>query len=260
MAYTKLDAGLIHSTVWREPMPTRIVWITMLAMKDRHGEIRASVPGLADAARVSIEQCRAALKKLAAPDPDSRTKDFEGRRVEEIDGGWVVLNHHKYRDSESEEERKARAAERTRLWRERKAASQRHRDITKTSRNVTVTHADAHADTDSTNNTLPTLDEFCERMPAASQKTVWQMGAVQRDPETWAAAMLAMLNGMHPPAILPDTLAVALTEMAATSAKPSPANVRAFLRRLKTDAAKDAELGPAGKPLTEREKFLAQPD
>ena len=83
----------------------------MLAMADQHGRVWASVPGLANIARVSIEACELALEELQAPDKYSRTTAHEGRRIEPIDGGWRLLNHAKYRairDEESIKESKRR--------------------------------------------------------------------------------------------------------------------------------------------------------
>lgn len=96
--FTKLFGTLVTSTIWREDDKTRVVWITMLAMADRHGYVAASVPGLAAIANVATEECRAALLRLKAPDLDSRTKDREGRRLEDADGGWTILNYAKYRE------------------------------------------------------------------------------------------------------------------------------------------------------------------
>ena len=97
MSFTKLHESLVHSTIWREPNHVRVVWVTMMAIADRHGEIQASVPGLADLSRVSIKECEEALNCFKSPDAYSRSKDFEGRRIEEIEGGWALLNHPKYR-------------------------------------------------------------------------------------------------------------------------------------------------------------------
>lgn len=95
--YTPLFDSLVLSTIWREDDKTRILWITMLAIKNHKGEIEASIPGLADIARLSVEDCEASLAKLMAPDKYSRSKEFEGRRVVSIPGGFRVLNHEKYR-------------------------------------------------------------------------------------------------------------------------------------------------------------------
>lgn len=122
MSYTKLDSGIIFSTIWHEPHATVKVWITMLAMKNRYGEVHASIPGLAGAAYVTIEECLAALATFRAPDQFSRTKDNDGRRIEDMDGGWLVLNHDKYRAKDDAEDRNQKAADRMRRLRERRAA------------------------------------------------------------------------------------------------------------------------------------------
>lgn len=120
--FTKLFSSLIFSTVWREEMHVKVVWITMLAMANRHGDVLASVPGLADAARVSIDQCREALFRLGGPDPDSRTKENEGRRIIEVDGGWRLLNYPKYREIRDADERRIQVRENVRAFREREKA------------------------------------------------------------------------------------------------------------------------------------------
>lgn len=96
--YTKLFETILDSSVWFESPATRLVWITLLAMKNRNGVVAASVMGVAHRARVTLEEAKTALEKFQSPDPFSRTKDFDGRRIEEVDGGWKILNHAKYRD------------------------------------------------------------------------------------------------------------------------------------------------------------------
>jgi len=96
--FTKLFEGIVFSTVWREEMHVKIVWITMLALANQHGHVSASLPGLADAARVSLSDCEDALLRLADSDPHSRSKEYEGRRIEEVEGGWRILNYLKYRE------------------------------------------------------------------------------------------------------------------------------------------------------------------
>jgi len=107
--YTKLFASITDSTIWQEPDATRLVWITMLAMCDQDGYVGASVPGLASRARVPMPACIKALETLKAPDEWSRTEDFEGRRIADADGGWLLLNHAKYRAIRNADERRERA-------------------------------------------------------------------------------------------------------------------------------------------------------
>ena len=96
--FTKLDSNIVDSSIWGEPYHRRIVWITFLAKKDHAGIIRASVSGMQRAANVTMEEAQDAITCLESPDPDSRTPDNEGRRIQKIEGGWKVLNHQKYRD------------------------------------------------------------------------------------------------------------------------------------------------------------------
>jgi hypothetical protein len=117
MAYTKLFSSLVTSTIWAEDDKTRIVWITMLAISDKNGEVQGSIPGLARIAGVPVEDTRAAVLKFLSPDPDSRTKDDEGRRIEEIDGGWHLLNYQKYRDMASRDESREAEAKRKARYR-----------------------------------------------------------------------------------------------------------------------------------------------
>lgn len=104
--YTKLFQSLVTSSIWDEDDKTRIVWITMLALSNRDGLVEASVSGLGVMSRVSREDCQRAIDRLSSPDPDSRSVDFEGRRVERVDGGFKILNHNKYRSKMSLEDRK----------------------------------------------------------------------------------------------------------------------------------------------------------
>lgn len=144
VTFTKLFSSITESTVWCEPANTRLVWITMLAMADRRGRVWASVPGLANRARVPLEDAEKALATFLAPDRYSRTTDHEGRRIEPIDGGWQLLNHSKYRDMRDEEVRREQNRE----------AKQRER--AKSAKVLTVSQgqpesaqAEAEADTDS---------------------------------------------------------------------------------------------------------------
>lgn len=97
-AYSKLDCGIVHSSVWQEPHDVRVSWITMLALTDYHGQVRASIPALAKLNDVSLQRMEEIIDIFLSPDPYSRTRENEGRRLEEIDGGWQVINYASYRD------------------------------------------------------------------------------------------------------------------------------------------------------------------
>ena len=143
VGYTKLFSDILASSIWDEPDTVRIVWITMLAMADRDGIVGAAIPGLAHLARVSREDCEKALTILLEPDPHSRTKDQDGRRIEVVDGGWRIINYEKHRERTSPEEVKEKAARRQKRWRDRRNAALR--SVTSNESND-IAEADAEAE------------------------------------------------------------------------------------------------------------------
>jgi hypothetical protein len=122
-AFTKLFSSITKSTVWCEPHTTVRVWITFLADCDPQGHVHASIPGLANLARVTVEECEIALATFLGPDPYSRTADFEGRRIEVIDGGWKLLNYDLYRSRRDDGARREQNREAQQRCRDRQQAS-----------------------------------------------------------------------------------------------------------------------------------------
>lgn len=57
----------------------------------------ASIANVAHRARVTTEEAQAGIATLERPDPDSSDPEFEGRRIERVPGGWLVLNAEKHR-------------------------------------------------------------------------------------------------------------------------------------------------------------------
>ena len=137
MPFVKLDCGILDSTIWVD-REAREIFITALLMArpkqttvplnqigiraleptgfvvppGSYGWIAASGPGIIRRAGIeNMEVGLAALERLGSPELDSRTPDFEGRRLIRVDGGYVALNYMRYRDKDYT------AAERMRRWR-----------------------------------------------------------------------------------------------------------------------------------------------
>lgn len=131
--FVKLYGSILYSTVWLEPLPTKVVWITMLALADADGVVAAAIPGLAKMAGVTRNECEIAIETLLAPDADSKTIEHEGRRIEAVEGGWLILNHRKYREMRTETQ--IATAERVRKHRqEKKGADVTVTNVTKVTR------------------------------------------------------------------------------------------------------------------------------
>ena len=148
--FTKLFNSILDSTIWQEPHETRLLWITMLAMCDARGEVQSSIPGLAKRAGITLEECESGLLTLSGPDRYSRTKDHEGRRIAQIDGGWRLLNHGRYRELLSAEERREYNRKKQAEWRATRKNPVNDMSMTvnhnKQCQHITEAEAEAEAD------------------------------------------------------------------------------------------------------------------
>lgn len=98
--FALLWGSILRSSLWiQESKETKILWVTLLALRDAEGVIRSSVIGLADAAKLSVDECKDSLSVLLAPDPNDSSGVAEGRRLRVVEGGWEIVNHEKYRFS-----------------------------------------------------------------------------------------------------------------------------------------------------------------
>ena len=144
--YAKLFADIRQSTIWAEDSDTRIVWITLLTMADKDGLVRARAPGISIQARVPLKKVREALALFKAPDPDSRSKDHDGRRMEENEEGYLILNYAKYRDIRDEDSRR----EYMRKYMRNRRAKEKGANIVKkvSASKLQLANADVDADVD----------------------------------------------------------------------------------------------------------------
>lgn len=125
--FALLWSKILDSSIWMESKETRLVWITMLAMKDSQGRVICSPKALAHRARVEVEECGEALRLFLSPDIESGSKVDEGRRLREIPGGWQIINHEMYRFS---------TEARREFWREQKRKQRDHRKSKRTKAQV----------------------------------------------------------------------------------------------------------------------------
>ena len=123
--YAKLFRSFLDSTLWMEDDHVVRVWIAMLLLCDSDGYFTMTLPGIANRARVTMEQCEQAVSRLESPDRHSSTPDEEGRRIVRIsDDGpvWHLVNYEKYRKIQNESQRKEHRKQYMRDYRARKKA------------------------------------------------------------------------------------------------------------------------------------------
>ena len=106
MGFTKLFSDIVCSSIWNEDDKTRLVWVTLLAIKGPNHVARCTIGGLAHQARVSVDDCQKAVEKLLSPDPDGMDQLEQGRRIRAVEHGWLVINGESYRLRRDNEDRK----------------------------------------------------------------------------------------------------------------------------------------------------------
>jgi hypothetical protein len=141
VGYTKLDENLVTSSMWSEDDKTLRVWVYLMARAGANGAVLDTIPAIARACAYDIGTVSSILDKLSSPDPYSRTRDHEGRRIailHDPEFAIYLLNHSKYRG------KSYTPAERSKSYRDRHAPS---RDVTGVTPSVTAeTQAEAEAE------------------------------------------------------------------------------------------------------------------
>ena len=89
----------MDSSLWEEPPFVRVLFVTMIALKDADHICRSDPYKLHNRANLSEEETLQALKILESPDKRRKLikQEFDGRRIEPVEGGWLILNGLKYR-------------------------------------------------------------------------------------------------------------------------------------------------------------------
>lgn len=193
--YCKLSSGIIMSSIWNEPCSVRVVWITMLALKDREGFVAGDHRTIARLANVTVTEAQEAIDLFQTPDPVSRTPDHDGRRIAPTSGGWFVLNHSKYQELGMSEENREK-------WRIKKQAQ-------RMSPNVPVcpgTNGDTHRSVSTSPSVVVSPEEGCgengPELPFAST-------AFAEAWASWVSYRSATRHALKPPTVKAQLLKLA---------------------------------------------------
>lgn len=120
-SYTPIFSKIVDSSLWDEPDHVVKIFISMLAKKDRDNVVRANAFNIARWSRKTEADVLDALKVLAAPDTKRlEPQQYDGRRIEKVEDGWLILQGEYYqklmmevnmRAYKREKQREYRAAE-----------------------------------------------------------------------------------------------------------------------------------------------------
>lgn len=97
--YSPLWSHIVDSSLWAEPDFVVKVFLTLIAKKDMDDVVRGSAYNIALWCRKTEAETLEALKVLSSPDTRRlEPQQYDGKRIEKVDGGWKVLNGAHYRE------------------------------------------------------------------------------------------------------------------------------------------------------------------
>lgn len=119
--WVPLWSTVVDSSIWDETDTVLKVFLTMLALKDADHIVRLNAYQISRRARKTEREVLEALTVLSSPDTKRvEPQEFEGRRIQAIEEGWLILNGDKYRQQVSIEMKRARNRRAQAAYRARK--------------------------------------------------------------------------------------------------------------------------------------------
>lgn len=122
--YLRLFSSILDSSINIASVPTahRWLWITMLVIADEDGTGVVDMPTerLAARAGLPVADVVSGLEFLSSPDPDSRSRAEDGRRIvpfEEGSRAWCLVNWDEYKKIVKANEKREKTRERVAAFR-----------------------------------------------------------------------------------------------------------------------------------------------
>lgn len=120
--YTPLFSQIVDSSLWLEEDYVCKIFMTMLAKQDADHVVRGTALAIARWSNKTEAEVLKALELLSAPDKQRlEPQPFEGRRIERVAEGWLLLNGAKYQTMMETFNRRAYDRDRKRREREEEA-------------------------------------------------------------------------------------------------------------------------------------------
>jgi hypothetical protein len=147
MTFGMLHVEIFDSSIMDVDPMTRLVFTYMVVLSDPYtGRVDMTLSALARRMHLDDDTVAHAIKILGSPDPESRSTEYEGRRIIPIDEarswGWIVVNRVKYSSGKkrTRDHIRQQTLERVNRYREKKKKPR-----TKKSRSAPFSSTDADA-------------------------------------------------------------------------------------------------------------------
>jgi len=133
--FAPIFSRIVDSSLWDEPDHVVKVFLTLLAKKDMDHVVRGSAYNISKWSRKTEKEVLDALKILSSPDKRRlEPQPHDGRRIQKVEDGWLVLNGAAYRKLAQEVADRVRKAKWARENRALVAQEQNKPDLVRTLR------------------------------------------------------------------------------------------------------------------------------
>lgn len=146
--YVKIFAGILDSSIAKST-PLRRFFQDLLLLADPDGNVIATKEAIANRLRVPLEEVEWGISELLKPDPDSYTPDFDGRRIEALEGmgyGWRIVNYGFYRGLRTTSDLRAANARRQQAYRDRHKSNGSNAPVALRNESNAISEAEAEAE------------------------------------------------------------------------------------------------------------------
>lgn len=122
--FAKLFSRITESSLMEEPIEVRYVFVMLLAICDPTGHVIGTDVAIARRINMPVADFTRCVEQLKHPDPDSNSKEEDGRRVVNSEGerGYKVVNYLTYREMRDEHDRREYMRDYMKKYRENKAS------------------------------------------------------------------------------------------------------------------------------------------
>lgn len=168
--YVKIFSSIYDGSLCNH-WESMVVFQQLLILANRHGDVDMTPEAIHNRTKIPISMIESALDFLSSPDPKSRNKKEDGRRIIPLDEnrewGWHIVNYEYYRGLKTEEDKREK-------WLKDKARQRSAKNQMSTEVHP-VPPDSTHADTD------PSKEHVFEKPKRETSKEVFELVAVPSD-------------------------------------------------------------------------------
>jgi hypothetical protein len=251
--YGKLFESMYDGTLGTKgPWQALVTFQQLIILADSAGLVDMTPETIARRTTIPLEIIKKGIAALEKPDPDSRSPDENGKRIIRLSDhrtwGWEIVNHARYREIRSKEERREYFKHYQRERRAKRKMSTGGQHLSTPVNEVTDAVSSKQYAVSSKQLTTPPPPAHTESLEAGAHRTAYsRIRDFAKNPEAFDAMLgtiaIPLTGGT---AFSWLVIGQALVELNSSGGNVSAASIRGFCRRVVKDSEPPAKHTRAG--------------